>query len=251
MDTAGMGLPVLEFRLNAPILSERKRGHGMSQVPLFREARVLGIWILGDRFLFWIKHQNRTRSHRSGEGGVFFPKPVVKSWAPLPQSWGSQSGVLGQQHQHPLGMLDMHILRPRPGRGPETQGWSQQCAAASRGRPGCSHHNPCPAPWSLSAQAGQWRAGSGLQDPRGKLWPRTGAWQRELFTGHEVSCPTTRGAFSGQNGSPTLATPAPPPASTVRYCWPWKAQLPAPSPTPSLPQPPRGSRPTDGPGDSG
>lgn len=31
MDTAGMGLPVLEFRLNAPILwREEKREHAMS-----------------------------------------------------------------------------------------------------------------------------------------------------------------------------------------------------------------------------
>lgn len=102
LDTAGMGLPVLEFRLNAPILCrEEEREHVMSQLPLFPETRVLGIWILGDRFLVWIKHQNRTKSNRSGKGEVFFPNPVVKSWAALAQ--GFSGGDPRQQQQHPRG----------------------------------------------------------------------------------------------------------------------------------------------------
>lgn len=99
LDTAGVGLPVLEFRLKAPILCREEERERVTS-HRFPETRVLGNWILGDRFLVWIKHQNGTKSHRSGEGEVFFPNAVVKSWAALAQGF-SEWGPRWQRH--PLG----------------------------------------------------------------------------------------------------------------------------------------------------
>lgn len=54
LDTAGIGLPVRELRLKVPILwRQRKRKTSMSPGPQSSQARTLGRWKPGARFLPW------------------------------------------------------------------------------------------------------------------------------------------------------------------------------------------------------
>lgn len=64
LDTAGIGLPVRELRLNGPILwRQRKRELSMSPGPQSSQVRTLDRWMPGARCLPWksLKQDQKSR----------------------------------------------------------------------------------------------------------------------------------------------------------------------------------------------
>lgn len=146
LDTAGMGLPVLEFRLNAPILCrEEERACHEPSTPI---PRGQSTWHLDSWRQVSVLDQTSKQDQKPqvrGKRGLL-PKPCCKVLGNCTSGvlkvgfWASSISTRWEcvRNAHSQASPGTH--------GSETQGWSQQCVTASRGCPGRPSQSRCSAP---------------------------------------------------------------------------------------------------------